>query len=120
MNDGVSIPVKYQVEALVNGQIDWLLKSWYGYAPLDPAPYLTATRSDIEQYFRDNPDVASRYVETHQASNTYHDVNRIDRAGDGYVVASWYEGKPISERQFESIASASAEHLLRQYGLSLA
>jgi hypothetical protein len=35
---GVSIRVKYQVEALVNGQIDWLLKSWYGYAPLDPAP----------------------------------------------------------------------------------
>ena len=35
MKEGVSIPVTYQVEALVSGQIDSLLKSWYGCAPVD-------------------------------------------------------------------------------------
>jgi hypothetical protein len=119
MKEGVSIPVKDQIEALVNGQIDWLLKSWYGRAPIDPVPYITATRRDIEQYFRDNPGVASRYAEKYQDNDVDHDVNRLDRHGEVYVVASWDHGTPMSERRFTSIASACAEHLLRQYGLPL-
>ncbi len=118
MADQVPIPVTLQVEAMLNGQVDLLLKSRLGCAPIDPRPYLTVTRVDVEQYFRQHPDLARDYYNRQHAHTSDNDIDRIEKAGQSYTVAYLDHGKPRFERHFDSLIGAVSEHLLRVYGMT--
>jgi hypothetical protein len=115
----VPIPVTLQVEAMVNGQVDLLLKARYGYAPIDPRPYLTATRADVDHYFREHPDLAQAYYDRQHSFTSDNDIHRIETDGQSYTVAYLDHGKPRDERRFDTLAGAVSEHLLREYGMPL-
>jgi hypothetical protein len=118
MTDRVSIPVTLQIEAMLNGQVDLLLKSSYGCAPVDPTPYLTVSRADLEHYFAQRPELTRDYYDRQHAIETTHDINRIDAVGRTYRVSTLDHGRTRFPRLFETLAGAVSEHLLRVYGIS--
>ncbi len=117
MAEQVLIPVKLQVEAMLHGQVDLLLKARLGCAPVDPRPYLTVTRADVEQYFLQHPDLAQAYYDRQHAITTNHDIHRIETDGQSYRVFALDHGKPRFERRFDTLTGAVSEHLLVAYGM---
>jgi hypothetical protein len=103
---------------MLKGEVDWLFKAWHGCAPLDPRPFLTASREDLEHYFIEHPDLAQAYYDQQQRIESDNEIDRIETDADSYTVSYLDHGSRRFERRFGTLAGAVTEHLLRVYGLA--
>ena len=103
--------------ALLEGRIYEVLRPYLDKEVVDFRPYLSVTRSDIVAFLTSRPAIADKYFAEHSRRQIYHDGVRLWRSGVQYHIADMDHGKPRSEKRFDSLAEAVAEHVLITHGM---
>ena len=107
-----------QIGALLTGEIYNLVATRLGKSVVDVRPYLSITRSDIEEFLGNHPDEAERYFNEKSQREPLYDRDLIGMR-DGKYLVSWSDhGKTRFERSFSSLAGAVADHVLVTYGMN--
>jgi hypothetical protein len=106
--DPLAIPITLQVEAMVQGRVEDLLRAWLGQPPLDPRACLSVRRADVEHYFRQHPVLAQEYYDRQHASTSTDDIDRIEVDGPSYRVFALDHGEARFERCFDTLPPPSA------------
>lgn len=112
------IPKSEQIAALLNGSFFNLLSDYVENPKyLNTRKFITITRQDLVEYLNVNPDKANAFFAKELENNTTHDVARIWREENEYVVAWMDHGEPRNRRAFHGLAEAIADLVIATYGI---
>jgi hypothetical protein len=114
------IPETEQLAALTSGlpAVYRLLSEYLG--DLNNVPnfrrHITVTKGKLADYLRQHPGLAMQHVSSPDAPK-FHEAQVLERSNGGYRVYTVDHGKPWDVAEFQQLADAAAEYLMRGLGL---
>ena len=118
MKDGpLNVPTSVQIEAMLFGSIEELFYR-NGLAEeelVDVHRYLTVTKHDFLDYFKEHPAAALSYFRA-VPQEPVHESIMLQTSAAGYVLWVSDHGVPRGVKTFSSLEDAVAEHVLSVFG----
>jgi hypothetical protein len=112
----LAIPKQEQIEALIDGSIHRLVQEHGGPKFANLTALLDVTRSDLEDFFRENHGRAEEYFQRLRQPSA--DGLRLDRVGGKYrVVTLTNSGSAVFPHVFDNINEAVAAYVAWFYSI---